>query len=188
MGKNMLISKTNVTNLAAIHACDMTYDASLANAFQMGIGGKLRFIIATHRTSSRSIAIMQEELTALIIEELGKRHDRKEIIHKIQARTGWNWKQAHQLILFVQTQHRKSIAARQSPRLFLLSIGTFAVGMMLVAFNLNALLAFFQQDLLTSIRSLPWNNLRVIESFTGLVIALAGMIGLWRGLSFIFPD
>lgn len=71
---------------------------------------------------------MNEELKALIIEELGKRHDRKTIIHKVHERTGWNWKQAQQLILLVETQNRKAIAARQSPRLFLLSIGALAVG------------------------------------------------------------
>ena len=128
---------------------------------------------------------MNEELTALIIEELGKRHDRKTIIHKVRERTGWNWKQAQQLILFVETHNRKAILARQSPRLFLVSIGTLAVGITLVAFNLPTLLAFFQQDLLAS---LQWNNLKVIESFTGLGITVSGLVGLWKGLSFIFPD
>src|SRR5688572_19576361 len=118
----------------------MTYDASLANAYQMGTDISLRFIIAAHRTPSRSIAVMNEELKALIIEELGRRHDRKAIIHKVRERTGWNWKQAQQLILFVETQNRKAIVARQSPRLFLLSIGALAVGITLVAFNLPTLL------------------------------------------------
>jgi hypothetical protein len=128
---------------------------------------------------------MDEELTALIVEELGKRHDRQVIIHKIRERNGSSWKQAQQMIRCVEMQNRKAIAARQSPRVFLLSIIALALGMGLVAFNLPTLLAFARQDM---VLSLPWHNPGVIESLAGIAITIIGIVWLWKGLAFIFPD
>jgi hypothetical protein len=69
--------------------------------------------------------------------------------------------------------------------LFLLSIVALALGMGLVAFNVPTLLAFARQDILTS---LPWHNPGVIECLAGIAITIIGIVWLWKGLAFIFPD
>ena len=55
---------------------------------------------------------MNEELTSLIIKELGKHRDRKEITRKVCEQAGLNWKEAEQLIVLVEARHRRTITTR----------------------------------------------------------------------------
>lgn len=131
---------------------------------------------------------MNEELTTIIVNEFVKHHDRKEIIRKVCERSGLNWKQAEQLVTLVEASHRRAIAARQSPLLFFLSIGTLLLGIGLLAFNMEVLLAFFQKDLPGQILSLQTGYYRVIGLVTGFGMTAGGLIGLWKGLLAIFPE
>lgn len=131
---------------------------------------------------------MNEELTSLIIKELGKHHDRKEITRKICEQGGLNWKEAEQLIALVESQHRRTIATRQSPLLLFLSIGTLLLGLGLLAFNLQILFAFFQKDLVGQILSLQSSYYRILGLITGLGMTTGGLAGLWSAFGALFPD
>jgi hypothetical protein len=131
---------------------------------------------------------MNEELTYLIIKELGKHHDRKEIVRKVCEQGGLNWKEAEQLILLVETQHKRTIAGRQTPLLLFLSIGTLLLGIGLLAFNMQILMAFFQKDVLAQILSLQSSYYRIGGLITGLGMTVGGMVGLWKAFGAIFPD
>ena len=131
---------------------------------------------------------MNEELTDLIIKEFGKHHDRREIIRKVCEQGGLNWKEGERLLILVEAQHKGTIAARQTPLLLFLSIGTLLLGIGLLAFNLQILLAFFQKDVLGQILSLQGSYYRVIGLVTGLGMTVGGMVGLWKALASIFPD
>lgn len=131
---------------------------------------------------------MNEELTTLIVSELVKHHDRKEIIRKVCEQSGLNWREAEQLLVLVEAQNRRTIAARQSPLLFLLSVGTLLLGLGLMAFNIEILFAFLQQDLLGQILGLQSGYYRVIGLVTGFGMTSGGLIGLWKGLLSIFPE
>src|SRR5215212_11429560 len=98
---------------------------------------------------------MNEELTTLIIKELGKHRDRNQIIQRICERSGLNWKEAERLIILVEAQHRRTIVVRQTPLSLFLSIGTLLLGIGLLEFNMQVLAAFFQSDLLSQVLSLP---------------------------------
>ncbi len=131
---------------------------------------------------------MNEELTNIIIKELGKHHDRKEIARKVCEQGGLNWKEAEQLILLVEAQHKRTIAGRQTPLLLFLSIGTLLLGIGLLAFNMQILMAFFQKDILGQVLSLQSSYYRILGLVTGLGMTVGGMVGLWKVFGAIFPD
>lgn len=131
---------------------------------------------------------MNEELTNFIIKELGKHHDCKEIVRNVCEQSQLNWKEAEQLIALVESQHRRTIATRQTPLLLFLSIGTLLIGIGLLAFNMQVLLAFFQKDLLVPVLSLQSGYYRMIGLITGLGMTVGGIVGVWRAFGAIFPD
>jgi hypothetical protein len=131
---------------------------------------------------------MNEELTRFIIKELGKHHDRKEIIHKVCERGELNWKEAEQLIVLIEAQHKRAIAGRQTPLLLFLSIGTLLLGIGLLAFNLQVLSAFFQKDVLGQALSLQSSCYRIGGLISGFGMTMGGMIGLWKAFGAIFPE
>ena len=131
---------------------------------------------------------MNEELTAFIINELSKHRDRKDIIGRVCERGGLNWKDAERLITLVESNHKRTIATRQAPLLLFFSIGTLLLGIGLLAFNMQILLAFFQKDVLGQILSLQSSYYRVLGLITGLGMTVGGLVGLWKAFAGIFPE
>lgn len=131
---------------------------------------------------------MNEDLTAFIIKELGKHHDRKEIIRKVCEQSSLNWKDAEQLTLLVEAQNKQTIAVQQTPLLLFLSIGTLILGIGLLAYNMEILLSFFHRDVLGQILSVQSSYYRLIGLITGLGMTGGGIFGLWKSLVSIFPD
>jgi hypothetical protein len=160
----------------------------LSKAYQNPFSASLRFIIGQHWNSPRSIAEMNEELTALIVKELAKHHDRKEIIRKVCEQGGLYWKDAERLIVLVEAKHKRMIGTRQAPFLLFLSIGTLLLGIGLVAFNMQILLVFFQKDVLGQVLSLQSSYYQIIGLCTGLGMTAGGLVGLWKAFGTVFPD
>lgn len=131
---------------------------------------------------------MNDELTALIIIELGKQRSRQDIIQRVCERGGLHWKDAERLIALVESQHKRTIATRQTPLLLFLSIGTLLIGIGLLVFNMQILSAFFQKDVLEQVLSLQGSYYRIIGLVTGLGMTVGGMVGLWKAFGAIFPD
>ena len=65
-----------------------------------------------------------EELTNMIIKELGKHHDRQEVVRKVCENSTLGWVDAEKFINEVEAQNRRKIAVRQGPLLIFLSIGS----------------------------------------------------------------
>ena len=131
---------------------------------------------------------MNEELTAFIIKELSRHRNRKDIVQRICEREGLNWKDAERLITLVEANHSRTIATRQTPLLLFLSIGTLLLGIGLLAFNMQILLALFQNDVLGQLLSLQSSYYRMIGLLTGLGMTVGGLVGLWKAFGAIFPE
>lgn len=131
---------------------------------------------------------MNDELTAFIIKELTRRHERKEIVRKVCERGGLDWKGAERLVDLVEAQHRRTIATGQTPLLLFFSIGTLLLGLGLLAMNLQYLLAFFQRDVVGQVLSLRGSYYQILGLITGLGMTVGGLVGLWRAMGAIFPD
>ena len=131
---------------------------------------------------------MNEELTAFIIKELSRHRDRKDIIQKVCERGGLHWKAAERLIVLVESQHKRIMTVQQAPMLLFLSIGILLLGIGLVGFNLQILLAFFERDILAQILSLQSSAYRIAGLVTGLGMTIGGLVGLWKSFGTIFPE
>ena len=131
---------------------------------------------------------MNEELTNFIIKELGKHHDRKDIIQKVCETSSLDWKEADQLIASVEAEHQRTIAGHQTPLLLFLSLGTLIIGLGLVAFNMQILSTFFQQDLVGQALTLQSSYYRLIALVTGVSMTVGGLVGLWKAFGAIFPE
>ncbi len=129
-----------------------------------------------------------EELTNLIIKELGKHHDRKAIIQKVCEQSTLNWGEAERFITEVELHNKRKIAARQGPLLIFLSIGTLVLGIGLLAYNMEILVAIFNKDLLQEILSLRSGYYRLAGLVTGLGMTVGGLYGAWNVLASFFPD
>jgi hypothetical protein len=92
------------------------------------------------------------------------------------------------LVVLIEAQHKRTIATRQTPMLLFLSIGTLLLGIGLLAFNIEILMAFFQKDLLGQALSLQSSYYRFLGLITGLGMTIGGVIGLWKSFGAIFPD
>ena len=131
---------------------------------------------------------MNEELTTFIIRELSKNHNRQNIIRRVSESTGLTWKQAEQLTILVEAKHKRSVTVQQAPVLLFISIGILILGISLLGFNLQILLAFFQNDILSQILSVHSSAYRTIGLVTGFGMSIGGLIGLWKSFETIFPE
>lgn len=130
----------------------------------------------------------EEELTGMIIKELGKHHDRQEIVGKICEQSSLSWSEAEQLIDEVELQNRRKIAVRQGPLLMLLSIGSLILGIALLAYNMETLVAIFNADLMQQILSLQSGYYRLAELITGAGMIIGGFYGIWTTMASFFTD
>ena len=130
---------------------------------------------------------MNEELTTFIIKELSKQNSRKDIVRRVCEQGDLHWKQAEQLVILIEAKHRRSFTVQQAPTLLFLSIGILLLGIGLLAFNLQILLAFFQEDVLAQILSLQSGSYRILGLLTGVGMTIGGLIGLWKSFETIFP-
>ena len=129
-----------------------------------------------------------EQLTDLIIRELGKHHERRDIVAKICEQTTLGWGEAEQLVIDVESQHKKKIAARQGPFIIFVSIGTLVLGLGLLAYNLELILAIFKKDFLGQLLSLRSGYFQVLSLITGLGMTVGGLYGVWTALASFLPD
>ena len=129
-----------------------------------------------------------EELTNLIIKDLGKHQDRKEIIRKVAENGHLNWTEAERFVDEVATQNKKKIAARQSPLLIFFSIGFLILGIGLLVYNLKFVMDFFQRDTVGQILGLQSGYYRVAELVTGVGMTIGGFYGIWKTLADLLPN
>ena len=129
-----------------------------------------------------------EELTNLIIKQLGKLQDRNEIIQKVCEQSSLDWNEARKLVEDVATQNKKKIHARQSPMLVFLSIGTLLLGIGFLAYNTQFLMSFFQKDTVGQILSLQSSYYQLGGAVTGLGMTVGGFYGLWKTIATLLPD
>lgn len=131
---------------------------------------------------------MNEDLSTYIIKELGKPRARKAIIRDVCRRSGLNWRAAEQYVALVEAHYRRKMASRRTPILLFLSILVLLVGIGLLGFNVQALIAVIQQNLPRQVVSLQSNDFHWTALLAGLGMTVGGMIGLWKAYGIIFSE
>ena len=130
----------------------------------------------------------KEELIELVIRELGKHHERRDIVARICEQSTLGWGEAEQLVTEVESQYKRKIAARQGPLLVFVSVGTLVIGLGLLIYNIELIVAIFNKDLLGQVLSLRSGYLQLISLVTGLGMTVGGLYGLWNALAALLPD
>src|SRR5512147_622349 len=131
---------------------------------------------------------MNDELTTFIIRELDRHHDRRRIIEKVCRKGGLHWREAERLFVLVEARHKSTAVIPQTPVLLFWSIGMLIIGIGLMAYNWELVLAVFQKDILMQMLSLQGSSFRMIGLFSGAGITGIGMACLWKALGTIFPN
>ncbi len=131
---------------------------------------------------------MNEELTQLIIHDLGKHRSRNEIVRTVAEQGELDWRQAEKLVQQVEQEHRHTIARRQGPFLIFLSVGTLIIGILLLFYSAEFFIAFFQGDTLEKILSLRSGYYRLAGAVTGVGMVIGGLIGVWKTVVPLFDE
>jgi hypothetical protein len=137
---------------------------------------------------SEDLSMNKEELIELVIRELGKHHERWDIVARVCEQSTLGWGEAEQLVAEVESQYKRKIAARQGPLLVFVSVGTLVIGLGLLIYNFELIAAIFNKDLLGQILSLRSGYLQLISLVTGLGMTVGGLYGLWSSLAALLPD
>jgi len=118
----------------------------------------------------------EQEAVDFVIRELGKHHQRNEIIQKLCENVGMNWSQAEKFMRRVETEHRSSIALKQGPIITMVGVGTIIIGLVItfgiIILTLQGYIIFFL--------SFPVPYLgNIFYFFVGAAMIAGGLRGIW---------
>lgn len=117
-------------------------------------------------------------LTEYIVEQLGKHASRDNLIFDICKGTGMDWTQVSNLVAQVEETHKKKIAWKQSPLLFVIAIGVLVGGLWAAG---GAFLYFFglaqSGSFSFDLFALRRDYVMILRLITGLGMILGSIIG-----------
>jgi hypothetical protein len=129
-----------------------------------------------------------EELTNLIVKELSKHRDRKDITQVVCERSHLDWKDAEKLVAEVEEKNKRTIAARQSPFLLAVSIVILLAGIGLLGYSIRFFFIFSQESTLMKVLSLRSGYYVIGELVTGIGMTGGGLFGAWKTVASVLPD
>lgn len=117
----------------------------------------------------------EKALTQYVVDELGKQRNRSDLIMSLCQVTGSSWQQAEDFVSRVESQHHRGIAARQSPYILAIGIGTLIYGMaqtLWVAYRTadGAVYTYY---------SIPYVG-NIVGIGTGIAMVLGASFGIFR--------
>ena len=118
----------------------------------------------------------QSEATEFVIRELGKLHQKNDIIQKLCDSTNMNWGQAEKFVHQVEAQNIGKIAQNQTPMIAILGGFTLIAGFALSAFILYETL----HGIIIIFLRLPIPYLgNIVYFMIGLGMIAGGLRGTW---------
>ncbi len=118
----------------------------------------------------------KQQATDFVIQELGKHHQRNDIIQKLCEAGGISWGAAEKFVRQVEAENRSAIALKQSPLITLIGICTAIAGVGLMIWVVTETL----QGYIIFFLSFPVPYLgNIVYFFTGLAMMVAGLWGMW---------
>jgi len=118
----------------------------------------------------------QQEATDFVIRELGKHHQRNDIVQNLCEATSMSWEEAKKFIQQVEAQHRGQIAKKQSPLIVIMGTGSIITGFFLSIVMIYATL----QGWIFFLLSMPIPYLgNVVYFLIGIGMIVGGLRGMW---------
>ena len=118
----------------------------------------------------------QQEATDFVISELGKHHQKNDIIQKLCESTSMNWSQAEKFIQQVRAEHGTVIAQKQSP--MIVAIGTVVVIAGLFIAVLTIYLTLQGENIRMRGLPIPYSG-NIAYFFIGAAMMGGGLRGMW---------
>ncbi len=115
--------------------------------------------------------------TEWVVQELARGANRNDIVMQLCQARGWSWQEADQFVAVTEESQHHRIAARQSPLLVVLGLGTVIVGIVLLAYALYEMVVahYFSRSTIAAL-------------ITGLGMVPGGLWGTWRAITAVFRD
>ena len=88
----------------------------------------------------------KEKATEFVVKELGKHHNRNEIIIALCEQMRLNWHEAELFVQETESQQDRAIAIRQSPVIIILGIGILLVGIGMALNSSLYIINFFRSQ------------------------------------------
>ena len=118
----------------------------------------------------------KQQATDFVIRELGKHHQRNDIIQKLCETGGISWGAAEKFVRQVEAENRSAIALKQSPLITFIGICTAIAGLGLMIWIITETL----QGYIIFFLSFPVPYLgNIVYFFTGLAMMVGGIWGMW---------
>lgn len=118
----------------------------------------------------------QQEATEFVIQELGKHHQKNDIIQKLCESTSMNWSQAEKFIQHVAVQHGATIAAKQSPLVVFIGVSTVLIGL---GITILTIFQTLRGEIIVIRRfPIPYSG-NVLLFLVGVTMITAGARGMW---------
>jgi hypothetical protein len=127
-----------------------------------------------------------QALANFVVREFGRHRSRDEITRALSEQHGMAWGEAQALVAQVASEHRRSIAARQSPFLIFLGIATLIGGCFLVGRGVFVL--WLLQSEPTLVRSMNPRLMggTIVQMGLGVMMVLGSLIGMGQTIKGLF--
>jgi hypothetical protein len=113
------------------------------------------------------MAIDETELHKMILTRLGRGADRNDLLLEVCQKANLSWPEAEERVNEIETAHSGEIARRQSPFIFIISLGGLLIGLAWAGWSLFGIYSLMHG--LTSGRS---DNPNLVGGFASMVYAL----------------
>ncbi len=121
-----------------------------------------------------------EKVVQFVISQLGRHHSRNDIIQRLCEQEGWPWKQAERFVRKVEIQHHHKIAARQSPIIIFLGVGSLITGTAIAIFTGVTLVGWIGHPSVANPGQVENIAYYGVAFVTGLGMVIGGIAGIWR--------
>jgi len=185
----LFVSKVEA-QVAAAPAAEMPVRAaetpgSQATPTQPPPAAERAFVQSPARQSPDSEIEPSEALVQFVISQLGRHHSRNDIVHKLCEQEGWPWKQAERFVRQVEIQHHHKIAARQSPIIIFLGVGSLITGTIIAIFTGVTLVGWVGNPSMANPGQVENMAYYGVAFVTGLGMVIGGIAGIWRTRSLL---
>ncbi|HMZ07926.1 MAG TPA: hypothetical protein PK078_09935 [Anaerolineales bacterium] len=128
----------------------------------------------------------REKAEEFVVRELGKHHNRNEIIVTLCEKMKINWKDAEKLVREIEMQNERKILVRQSPITLAVGVITFFIGLLLLfnggVYFMNLAEQQQSEAYVSLVLSLRYAYIQIGEVVTGLGMVIGGSIGSLRAM------
>lgn len=132
----------------------------------------VRFLIYLRKPEA---GMDEQELTDFVIREIGRHRRHSDVVAEVCERAGMEWREAQKFVYQVAYDHRKRVAARQSPLVLIIG-GAFVVGGLGLALG-GAVVTIRGVNLYYE--GIPYVG-NVLGVGLGILLVAGGALGLWE--------